>query len=162
MGTTTVADYELSVPARFVALFRLSLVDEVRFDADWVKDQLKPLRKFYEAEDPSDPDVEVAVEHPAFTLDARLADLDSPIRSLSDDYAMLEGVLRHSAQEDLTTRGPFGVLHGALEAMVRRVAKDMVHEAGYSPIDGARIVHRASAAVWAAAEIERLNTEVQA
>jgi hypothetical protein len=122
MDTTTVADYELSVPARFVALFRLSLVDEVRFDAGWVKDQLKPVRKFYEADDPSDPDDPTVVEGNPQTLENHLVDLDSPVRSLSDDYAMLERVSRHSSEEDLTVRGSFETLHGGVTTNVEVAA----------------------------------------
>ena len=160
--STAITDLELQVPDRFVALFRLSLIDEVRYGADWVKDQGTELAKFYEAEDPIDHH-DKPVELDPETLEARLADLSAASRSLSDDHNLLERISRHnSPQQDLTVRGSFETLHGALQATVRRAAKDMVNEGEYSPIDGARLVHRAAAATWAAEQSARLTDAVLA
>jgi hypothetical protein len=153
--STTIADLELEVPGRFVALFRLSLIDEVEQDASWVKTNSAHLAEFYDADehDADEDDLKAALE-------SRLADLSFASRSLSDDHDMLERISRHSSpREDLTVRGPFETLHGALQATIRRAAKDMVDAGKYAPIGGGRILHRAAAATWAAEESERLNTE---
>jgi hypothetical protein len=149
--STTVTDYELSVPGKFVALFRES-------DADWIKQQTAPVSEFYAADDPGD------LEDVAMTLEARLADLSGPARSLDDDYALFERIARHAdgPGRDLTIQGSYETLHGALEATIRRAAKDLVNEGEYAPIDGSIVVHRSQAAIWAAEETERLDTEVPA
>ena len=152
--STTTSDLELLVPGRFVELFRLSLIDEVEQDTEWVKTQNAALAEFYDADDPdADTDDLKAV------LEARLADLGSAACSLSDDHNMLERISRHNAWEDLTVRGPLETLLGTLQATIRRAAKDMVDAGEYAPIDGARILHRAAAATWAAEESDRLGPE---
>lgn len=117
--STTISDYELQVPARFVALLRLFLVDEVEFDASWVKDQGADLAKFYaEVDDPDKPD-----ERNSDTLEAllegRLADLSGASRHLSEDYNLLERISRHSSpRQDVTIRESYETLRGALEATI--------------------------------------------
>jgi hypothetical protein len=158
--STTLTEHELSVPGRFVALFRLALIDEVKFDAKWIKEQSAEVSEFYEAADPPDP--YNAVEGDPKTLEVRLADLRGPIRALADDYNMFERIARHTPwpgpAQDLTIQGSHATLHGALEATIRRAAKDLVCQGTYSPIDGGRIVNCSSAAIWAAEELEHLNT----
>jgi hypothetical protein len=155
--STTIADQELQVPARFVALFRLSLIDEVQSDAAAVKENSAHLTEFYAtAADAHDADV----DDERAALEIHLADLSSVSRWLSDDHGLLERISRHaSPRQDLTVRAPFETLHGALQATIRRAAQDMVDAGEYAPIDGGRILHRAAAATWAAEESERLNTE---
>ena len=152
--STTITDHELEIPARFVALFRLSLIDEVEFDTDWVKTNSAVLAEFYDADDP-----DADVDDLKATLENRLADLSNASRVLFDDHNMLERISRHDSPQDLTVRGSFETLHGALQATIRRAAKDMVEVGEYAPIDGGRILHRAAAATWAAVETERLGTE---
>lgn len=153
--STAIADLELQVPARFVALFRLSLIDEVQSASDWVKMDSAALAEFYEAdEDDTDEDALKG------KLENRLADLNFASGSLSDDHDMLERISRHSSpREDLAVRGSFESLHAALQATIRRAAKDLVEAAEYAPIDGGDVVHHSSAAIWAAEECERLSTE---
>jgi hypothetical protein len=158
MSSTTIADLELQVPGRFVALFRLSLIDEIREDASRVETGSSHLAEFYvdivDADDPNgDEDDEMA------KLEIHLADLDSAGRFLSDDHSLLGRVSRHTSLQDLTIRAPFETLHGVLQAMICRAAKDLVEAGEYAPIDGGRVVHRSSAAIWAAGECERLSTE---
>jgi hypothetical protein len=159
--STAISDLELQIPGRFVALFRLSLIDEVQQDASWVKTNSAHLAEFYDADDPDADTDEGDLEK---ALEARLADLSFATRSLSDDHNMLERISRHnsrynSPRQDLTVRGPFETLHGALQATIRRAARDMVAAGEYAPIDSARILHRAAAATWAAEESERLSTK---
>ena len=138
MSTTTVAEHELTIPARFVALVRLAVIDLVSNDADWVKDQTAELAKVYQDED----------QGPA-AVDGRLADLDGAKRSLSEAYQLLErfGARRPARGRD--DPGTFEGLHGALEQVIGVAAKDMVDAGAYSPIDGAEIMHRSAAAIWA-------------
>jgi hypothetical protein len=155
--STTITEYELQIPGRFVALFRLSLIDEVKADTDYVKANSAALEEFYVAPDDYDADVDDL----RATLENRLADLSSMSRFLSDDHSLLERIARHepSPGHDLTVRGPFETLHGALQATIRRAAKDLVEAASYAPIEGARILHRAAAATWAAEQSDRLSSE---
>jgi hypothetical protein len=69
---------------------------------------------------------------------------------------VFEQIARHEPLRDLAIRRSHETLHGALEATIRRVARELVAECDYVPIDGGEIVHRSSAAIWA--QIERLNT----
>ena len=151
--STAIADLELQVPGRFVALFRLSLIDEIQFDTGWVKMNSTALAEFYDADDP-----DADIDDLKAALENRLADLNLASSSLSDDHNLLERISRHD-RGDLTIRGPFDTLHGALQATIQRAAKNMVDACEYAPIDGGRILHRAAAATWAAEECERLNTE---
>jgi hypothetical protein len=90
-----------------------------------------------------------------------LENLNTACCWLSDDHSLLERISRHqpSPGQDLTIRGPFETLHGALQATIRRAAQDRVDAGVYSPIEGARVLHRAAAATWAAEECSRLNEE---
>jgi len=155
--STAIADLELQVPGRFVELFRLSLIDEVQSDADQVKMNSASLAKFYNAVHDADADVDDLEA----ALERELVDLSSASRFLSDDHSLLDRISRHHALpgQDLTVRGPFETLLGTLQATIRRAAQDMVDAGEYAPIDGARILHRAAAATWAAEESDRLNPE---
>jgi hypothetical protein len=156
MSTTAIAEFELSVPGNFVALFRASLIDEVDNDANWIKQNTAEVSEFYATAD----DIE-DVDELAKMRELRLADLSSPVRCLADDYGLLERIARHTPGpgRDLTIHGSYETLHGALQATIRRAAKELVDECEYAPIDGGRVVHRSQAAIWAAEEIERLDTE---
>jgi hypothetical protein len=161
--STTISDYELQVPARFVALFRRSLIDEVEFDASWVKDEGADLAKFYDEVDDSDKPDERDSDTLEALLEGRLEDLSGASRHLSEDYNLLERISRHiSPRQDVTIRESYATLHVALEATICRAVKDMVDATDVAPVRGGRVVHRSSAAIWAVEEIERLSTEADA
>lgn len=152
--STTVTDLELTIPAKFVPLFRIALVDEIERDADWVKDQNAALAEFYA------PDDEGAFR--STSGESHHMDLGTPVRSLAADYALLEHV-SGSADRDLTVHASRETLCGALEATIRRAAEDMAAECEiHTPIDGGRIMHRSWAASWAVEQRDRLDPRLDA
>lgn len=140
--TTALGRSILTIPGRFVPLFRLAVLDEIRSDARWVKTETAHLADFYKTDG----------AEPA-RLDVRLADLGSAARAFAEDYDTLDSIARHSdLEQDLKIDGDRDALTHILHTMVRRAAQDMVDAGTYDPIDTAHVLHLSDAATWAAAE----------
>jgi hypothetical protein len=145
--STIVADHEFAVPARFVALFRAALADELCSDAGWVADQGKELVELF-----------AGAEYAPDLLDRRLVDLGGAGRCLFEDYMLLMQACEHEdPSADMTVKGSHEALRGALEQTIRCASRRIADAAGYSPIEAETITSPTAGATWAANELERLD-----